>query len=141
MRSTVGSPPSQPGCEARNPRVERTVQCGRSNFFSGEQFAGLADVCARGAPVCAGGRAAGARHDPGQARDVFVAKEVVVLVPRPAAYDVPTFALCKVHRDIAPMTAVAGGPARSTYRMRYRRTSGKRATSRPDRLRATCSAI
>jgi hypothetical protein len=82
------------------PRVERTVQYVRSNFFAGEQFAGLADAQTRVVRWCT--QIAGQRiHGTTQARpaQMFADQEAPVLLPRPAVYDVPTFARCKVHRD------------------------------------------
>jgi transposase len=82
------------------PRVERTVQYVRSSFFAGEEFVDLADAQARVVRWCAD--VAGQRvHGTTQARpaQVFAAEEAAVLLARPAAYDVPTFARCKVHRD------------------------------------------
>jgi transposase len=82
------------------PRVERTVQYVRSNFFAGEEFLDLADAQNRAARWCRD--TAGLRvHGTTQARpaQVFAELEAPVLLARPAAYDVPTFARCKVHRD------------------------------------------
>jgi transposase len=82
------------------PRVERTVQYVRSNFWAGERFLDLVDTQSRARVWCAG--VAGQRiHGTIQARpaDVFAAHEAGVLLPVPAAYDVPLFKTCKVHRD------------------------------------------
>lgn len=82
------------------PRVERTVQYVRSNFFAGEEFVDLADAQTRVVRWCA--QVAGQRiHGTTQARpaQVFTDEEAAVLLARPAIYDVPTFANCKVHRD------------------------------------------
>ena len=82
------------------PRVERTVQYVRSNFFAGEQFGGLVEAQTRVVRWCS--QVAGLRvHGTTQARpgQVFAEQEAPALLPRPAAYDVPTFATCKVHRD------------------------------------------
>jgi transposase len=82
------------------PRVERTVQYVRSNFFAGEEFLDLADAQSRVVRWCA--QVAGQRiHGTTQARpaQVFAGEEMAALLPRPSAYDVPTFASCKVHRD------------------------------------------
>jgi transposase len=82
------------------PRVERTVQYVRSNFFAGEEFLDLADAQTRAARWCRD--TAGLRvHGTTQARpaQAFAELEAPMLLARPAAYDVPTFATCKVHRD------------------------------------------
>ena len=82
------------------PRVERTVQYERSNFFAGEEFVDLADAQNRVVRWCA--QVAGQRiHGTTQARpaQAFAEEEAAGLLPRPSAYDVPTFARCKVHRD------------------------------------------
>jgi transposase len=82
------------------PRVERTVQYVRSSCWAGEQFVGLTDAQARTRAWCAD--VAGQRiHGTTQARpaQVFAEHEAGVLLPVPAAYDVPVFKSCKVHRD------------------------------------------
>ena len=82
------------------PRVERTVQYVRGNFFDGEVFAGLDDAQARAIAWCS--ERAGMRiHGTTQARpaEVFEAEEAPVLLPVPADYDVPVFRAAKVHRD------------------------------------------
>ena len=82
------------------PRVERTVHYVRSNFWAGEQFLDLADAQTRARAWCAD--VAGQRlHGTIQARpaQVFTDREAGMLLPVPAAYDVPIFATCKVHRD------------------------------------------
>jgi len=82
------------------PRVERTVQYVRSNFFAGEQFVDLTHAQSQVVRWCAD--TAGMRvHGTTQARPVqlFAECEAAALLPRPAAYDVPIFARCKVHRD------------------------------------------
>jgi transposase len=82
------------------PRVERTVQYVRSNFFAGEEFVDLAAAQARVVRWCA--QVAGQRiHGTTQARpaQVFTDDEAAALLPRPTSYDVPAFASCKVHRD------------------------------------------
>jgi hypothetical protein len=82
------------------PRVERTVQYVRSNFWAGEQFVDLADAQARARRWCA--EVAGQRvHGTTQARPLllFGEQEADALLPVPPAYDVPRFATCKVHRD------------------------------------------
>jgi hypothetical protein len=82
------------------PRVERTVQYVRSNFFAGEQFRDLAhaqDRAVRWCDLVAGQRI----HGTLQARpaQVFADKEASLLLAVPAPYDVPMFKTCKVHRD------------------------------------------
>lgn len=82
------------------PRVERTVQYVRSNFWAGEQFLDLTDAQARARMWCTG--VAGQRiHGTTQARpaEVFAEREAGLLLPVPAPYDVPVFRSCKVHRD------------------------------------------
>jgi hypothetical protein len=82
------------------PRVERTVQYVRSNFWAGEQFLDLADAQTRAVAWCTD--VAGQRvHGTIQARpvQVFAEREAGLLLPVPAAYDMPIFATCKVHRD------------------------------------------
>jgi transposase len=82
------------------PRVERTVQYVRSSFWAGEQFLDLTDAQTRATAWCA--EVAGQRvHGTIQARPavVFAEREAGLLLPVPAAYDVPIFATCKVHRD------------------------------------------
>jgi transposase len=82
------------------PRVERTVQYVRSNFWAGEAFLDLADAQARARAWCAD--VAGQRiHGTIQARpaDVFVEQEAALLLPVPVGYDQPLFRSCKVHRD------------------------------------------
>jgi len=82
------------------PRVERAVQYVRSNFFAGEQFRDLAQTQERAVRWC--DLVAGQRiHGTLQARpvQVFAEREAGLLLPVPAAYDVPMFKTCKVHRD------------------------------------------
>ena len=82
------------------PRVERTVQYVRGNFWAGETFTDLADAQARAQRWCA--ERAGMRiHGTIQARplEVFTQAEVPALLPVPARYDVPIFTKVKVHRD------------------------------------------
>jgi transposase len=82
------------------PRVERAVQYVRGNFFAGERFVDLADAQARAEAWCR--TVAGMRlHGTIQARpaEVFAEHEARHLLPVPPAYDVPTFATVKVHRD------------------------------------------
>ncbi|MDT5029254.1 MAG: hypothetical protein QOE61_5680 [Micromonosporaceae bacterium] len=82
------------------PRVERTVQYVRSNFFAGEEFLDLdqaQDRATRWCDVVAGQRI----HGTTQARpaQLFADKEEAHLLAVPAPYDVPIFKTCKVHRD------------------------------------------
>jgi transposase len=82
------------------PRVERSVQYVRNNFFAGEEFVDLADAQARAERWCA--TTAGLRvHGTIQARpaEVFADHEAGLLLPVREPYDVPIFALVKVHRD------------------------------------------
>jgi transposase len=82
------------------PRVERTVQYVRSNFWAGEQFIDLADAQTRVRFWCA--QTAGQRiHGTIQGRpaQVFADREASLLLPPPGRYDVPIFKTVKVHRD------------------------------------------
>lgn len=82
------------------PRVERSVQYVRGNFFAGEEFVDLADAQARAEKWCR--ETAGLRiHGTIQARpaEVFSACEASVLLAVPDPYDVPIFTRVKVHRD------------------------------------------
>ncbi|MBV9729081.1 MAG: transposase [Pseudonocardiales bacterium] len=82
------------------PRVERSVQYVRGNFFAGEEFVDLADAQARAKRWCR--QSAGLRvHGSIQARpaEVFAECEAGVLLAAPEAYDVPVFTRIKVHRD------------------------------------------
>ena len=82
------------------PRVERTVQYVRGNFWAGETFTDLAAAQERAVAWCAG-RAGMRIHGTIQARplEVFTQAEAPVLLPAPEAYDVPIFTRVKVHRD------------------------------------------
>jgi transposase len=83
------------------PRVERQVQFVRGSFFAGETFIDLADAQRRAETWCR--ERAGLRiHGTTQQRpfEVFAAEEQPRLGPAPAApYDVPVYAIAKVHRD------------------------------------------
>ncbi len=83
--------------------MERAVQYVRSSFFTGEEFADLAQAQARARAVVWSRDVAGLRvHGSTQARpiEVFTAVELPVLLPAPAGrYDVPVFVTAKVHRD------------------------------------------
>lgn len=82
------------------PRVERTVQYVRNNFFAGEQFVDLADAQAHAECWCRD-RAGQRIHGTIQARpgEVFAQHEAPVLLAVPPPYDVPIFKTVKVHRD------------------------------------------
>lgn len=83
------------------PRVERTVQYVRGNFFAGEQFRDLADAQHRVERWCLD--TAGTRmHGTIQARpvEVFGVDEQPLLLPAPTEpYDLPVYRRAKVHRD------------------------------------------
>lgn len=82
------------------PRVERTVQYVRGNFWAGEAFTDLEQAQQAASRWCA--TQAGMRiHGTIQARplEVFLQQEAPVLLPVPDAYDVPVFTRVKVHRD------------------------------------------
>lgn len=83
------------------PRVERTVSFVRGSYFKGEDFADLGDAQRRAEAWCR--TTAGLRiHGTTQARpaEVFAAEEAPRLLPAPdEAYDLPTYAKPKVHRD------------------------------------------
>ena len=83
------------------PKVERSVPYVRSSFFSGEDFADLADAQAKAVTWCRAD--AGLRIHGTTARrpaEVFSAEELHLLLPEPdKAYDIPVFAEPKVHRD------------------------------------------
>jgi transposase len=82
------------------PRVERTVQYVRGNFFVGEEFVDLADAQPRARTWCAV-TAGGRIHGTIQARpaEVFAEHEAAALLAVPQPYDVPIFKAVKVHRD------------------------------------------
>ena len=82
------------------PRVERVVQYVRGNFWAGEAFTDLATAQAAATRWCR--EVAGMRmHGTLAARplEVFTDLEAPVLLPVPAAYDVPVLRVVKVHRD------------------------------------------
>jgi hypothetical protein len=83
------------------PRVERTVQFVRNNFFAGERFIDIVDAQRRVEEWCR--TRAGMRiHGTTQCRpaELFMLEEQPQLLPVPAAaYDVPTYAKPKVHPD------------------------------------------
>ncbi|MFP5580097.1 MAG: IS21 family transposase [Acidimicrobiia bacterium] len=83
------------------PRVERVVPYVRNNFFAGEGFIDLADAQRR-ADVWARERAGMRTHGTTQLRPAehFRLEEAPVLAAAPTApYDVPVYAVAKVHRD------------------------------------------
>jgi hypothetical protein len=83
------------------PRVERTVPFVRQSFFAGECFVDLADGQRRAEEWCRV-RAGMRMHGTIQARpaEVFRVEEQRVLRPVPTgAYDLPVYAIAKVHRD------------------------------------------
>jgi hypothetical protein len=83
------------------PRVERVVPFVRQSFFAGETFVDLTDAQRRAEDWCR--ERAGMRiHGTIQARpaDVFRVEELPVLHAAPTSlYDVPIYAMAKVHRD------------------------------------------
>lgn len=83
------------------PRVERMVQYVRGNFFAGEAFTGLVDARRRAEEWCR--QVAGQRiHGTTAARpaEVFAELEAHLLgCGHLKPYDVPVFAVVKVHRD------------------------------------------
>lgn len=82
------------------PRVERVVQYVRGNFWAGETFTDLPAAQDAATTWCM--RVAGMRmHGTLAARplEVFTTLEAGVLLPVPAAYDVPILRTVKVHRD------------------------------------------
>lgn len=83
------------------PRVERTVQYVRGNFWAGEEFVDLADAQRRADRWCA--ETAGRRmHGTIQARpiEVFGIEEAPLLRPAPTEpYDLPLYRRAKVARD------------------------------------------
>ena len=109
------------------PKVERTVQYVRSNFFAGESFADLADAQRRAVTWCS--EAAGMRvHGSTLWRpaEEFRAAEAPLLRSLPAsAYDVPIWAEPKVHRDFHCEVA------RSLYTVPYTLV-GQRLRARAD---------
>ncbi|MBO0776440.1 MAG: IS21 family transposase [Actinobacteria bacterium] len=102
------------------PKVERNVQYVRGNFWAGEDFADLGDAQARARAWCAD--VAGMRiHGTTCARpaEVFAGQEAGLLLPVPAAYDVPVFTAVKVHRDFHVEVARSLYSAPQAYRGRY----------------------
>jgi transposase len=97
-----GTDPARVRSPRDKPRVERTVQFVRENFFRGEDFADLADAQRRVEQWCA--TTAGLRvHGTTAQRPAehFGAAEQALLLPAPTGrYDVPIFATPKVARDL-----------------------------------------
>lgn len=97
-----GTDPARVRSPRDKPRVERTVQFVRENFFRGEDFADLADAQRRVEQWCA--TTAGLRvHGTTAQRPAehFLAAEQALLLPAPTErYDVPLFATPKVARDL-----------------------------------------
>jgi hypothetical protein len=95
-----GTDPTRVRSPQDKPRVERTVQYVRGNFWAGESFADLADAQARAEVWCR--VRAGMRIHGTTARrpaEMFTELEAEWLLPVPEPYDVPTFTRVKVHRD------------------------------------------
>jgi transposase len=97
-----GTDPARVRSPKDKPRVERTVQFVRENFFRGEDFANLTDAQRRVEQWCA--TTAGLRvHGTTAQRPAehFAAAEAALLLPAPTVrYDVPLFATPKVARDL-----------------------------------------
>ncbi len=97
-----GTDPARVRSPKDKPRVERTVQYVRENFFRGETFVDLPDAQRRVVLWCE--RTAGLRvHGTTAQRPAehFAATEAGLLLPAPVeSYDVPIFATPKVARDL-----------------------------------------
>jgi transposase len=95
-----GTDPARVRRPQDKPRVERTVQYVRGNFWAGESFADLADAQDRALTWCSD-RAGMRIHGTTQARpaEMFAQLEHGCLLPVPPPYDVPIFGRVKVHRD------------------------------------------
>ncbi len=93
--------PARVGSPQDKPRVERVVPYVRNNFFAGETFIDLADAQRRVDAWCR--ERAGMRiHGTTQLRPAehFRLEEAPVLAAAPTTpYDVPIYAVAKVHRD------------------------------------------
>ncbi len=95
-----GTDPARVRSPQDKPRVERTVQYVRGNFWAGESFVDLADAQARAEAWCA--ERAGMRiHGTTQRRpaEMFAELEAGCLLPVAERYDQPVFTRVKVHRD------------------------------------------
>jgi transposase len=82
------------------PRVERNVQYVRSSMWAGEEFIDLAQAQTHARSWCisvAGQRIHGTIQE--RPAEVFAQREAAQLLQVPAAYDIPIFKTCKVHRD------------------------------------------
>jgi transposase len=97
-----GTDPARVRSPKDKPRVERSVQFVRENFFRGEDFTDLADAQRRVEQWCA--TTAGLRVHRTTAQrpaEHFAAAEAGLLLPAPSSpYDVPLFATPKVARDL-----------------------------------------
>jgi hypothetical protein len=83
------------------PRVERVVPFVRGSFFAGEEFIDLADAQRRAEAWCSG-RAGQRIHGTTACRpaESFAVEEAPRLAPAPTGrYDLPIYAVAKVHRD------------------------------------------
>jgi transposase len=83
------------------PRVERTVQFVRNNFFAGESFVNIDDAQRRVEHWCRT-RAGLRTHGTTQCRpaELFALEEQPALIDAPTtAYDVPVYVTARVHRD------------------------------------------
>lgn len=90
------------------PRVERTVQYVRNNFWVGERFTSLEEAqeaVVRWCTSTAGMRIHGTTCT--RPLEVFDDSELPALLPVPAVYDVPIFKDVKVHRDFHAEVAKA----------------------------------
>lgn len=97
-----GTDPARVRSPKDKPRVERSVQYVRENFFRGESFVDLADAQRRVETWCrttAGLRVHGTTAQ--RPAEHFAAVERPLLLPVPSTpYDVPIFATPKVARDL-----------------------------------------
>ena len=97
-----GTDPARVRSPKDKPRVERSVQFVRENFFRGEDFTDLADAQRRVEQWCR--TVAGLRVHRTTAQrpaEHFAAAEQALLLPAPTElYDVPIFATPKVARDL-----------------------------------------
>jgi transposase len=95
-----GTDPARVRSPQDKPRVERTVQYVRGNFWAGESFTDLADAQTRVEAWCR--ERAGMRIHGTTARrpvEMFTELEAACLLEVPQPYDVPVFTRVKVHRD------------------------------------------
>ncbi|BBZ09369.1 hypothetical protein MDOR_35380 [Mycolicibacterium doricum] len=89
------------------PRVERTVQYVRRNFWDGETFTSLEQAQQAVMTWCAHCRYPHPRHHLRTSLEVFTAEEQPTLLTVPGTYDVPMFKAVKVHRDFHAEVAKA----------------------------------